>query len=180
VVVRPTAIYGPGDERLLKLFRLVAKGRFVMFGSGEVFFHMIHVDDLVRGLRLAATAPDDTVLGEIFILGGGEYTTLNDLVARIARVTGGSEPRAHLPVRPLLALGSFMERMLKPLGIAPPLFRRRVNWFVKNRAFSIDKAERVMGFQPQIRLDSGLRQTVRWYRSQGLLPEARPTPAIQH
>jgi nucleoside-diphosphate-sugar epimerase len=69
--VRPTAIYGPGDDRLLKLFRLIAKGRFVMFGSGEVFFHMIHVDDLVRGLRLAATAPEEAVLGQVFILGRG-------------------------------------------------------------------------------------------------------------
>lgn len=180
VVVRPTAIYGPGDQRLLKLFRLVAKRRFVMFGSGEAYFHMIHVDDLVRGLRLAATAPDDAVLGEVFILGGGEYTTLNDLVARIARVTGGAEPRVHLPVRPLLALGTFTEKLLKPLHIAPPIFRRRVNWFVKNRAFSIEKAARVMGFQPEIGLDRGLRQTVRWYRAHGLLPEARPTPAIQH
>jgi nucleoside-diphosphate-sugar epimerase len=180
VVVRPTSIYGPGDDRLLKLFRLVAKGRFVMFGSGEVFFHMIHVDDLVRGLRLAATAPEEAVLGEVFILGGGEYTTLNDLVSRIARATGGSEPRLHLPVKPLLAVGSVVERLFRPLRIEPPIFRRRVNWFVKNRAFSIEKAARVLGFHPEIALDRGLRQTVRWYRSRGLLPAAVPvTPALQ-
>ncbi len=178
VVVRPTAIYGPGDDRLLKLFRLIAKGRFVMFGSGEVFFHMIHVNDLVRGLRLAATAPDEAVLGEVFILGGVEYTTLNDLASRIARVTGGSEPRFHLPVTPLLVLGSLVEKIFRPLGIEPPIHRRRVNWFVKNRAFSIDKAERVMGFHPEIALDRGLRQTVRWYRTHGLLPAPAPaTPA---
>jgi len=180
VVVRPTSIYGPGDDRLLKLFRLVAKGRFVMFGSGDVFFHMIHVNDLVRGLRLAATAPEEAVLGEVFILGGGEVTTLNDLVSRIARVTGGPEPRLHLPVKPLLAMGSGVEKLFRPFRIEPPIFRRRVNWFVKNRAFSIEKAEHVMGFHPQIGLDAGLRQTVRWYRSHGLLPTpAQPTPATQ-
>jgi nucleoside-diphosphate-sugar epimerase len=181
VVIRPTAIYGPGDHRLLKLFRLIAKRRFVMFGTGEVFFHMIHVDDLVRGLRQAAAAPDHTVLGEIFILGGGEYTTLNDLVARIARVTGGAESRAHLPIKPLLALGSAVEKICKPFPIEPPVFRRRVNWFVKNRAFSIDKAGRMMGFHPQVGLDTGLRQTVRWYRSHGLLPSpVHTTPVIEH
>jgi dihydroflavonol-4-reductase len=179
VVVRPTAIYGPGDERLLKLFRLVSAGRFVMFGSGEVHFHMIHVDDLVRGLRQAAEAPAQDVLGEVFILGGGEYCTLNDLVARVARVTGGSEPRLRLPVWPLLALGSFMEALFRPFGIEPPIFRRRANWFVKNRGFSIEKAQRVLGFQPQVPLDAGLRQTVRWYRSQGMLPaRVVPTPAV--
>jgi len=114
----------------------------------------------------------------VFILGGGEYTTLNELASRIARVTGGSEPRFHLPVTPLLALGSMVEKIFQPLGVEPPIHRRRVNWFVKNRAFSIDKAERVMGFHPEIALDRGLRQTVRWYRSHGLLPAPAPvTPA---
>lgn len=179
VVVRPTSIYGPGDERLLKLFRLVARGRFVMFGSGEVCFHMIHVDDLVRGLRLAAEAPAADVLGQVFILGGGEYCTLNELVARVAQATGGWEPRLRLPVWPLLALGSVMEALCKPLRIEPPIFRRRANWFVKNRGFSIEKAERVLGFHPEVSLDAGLRRTVRWYRAHDLLPaRALPTPAI--
>ena len=179
VVIRPTAIYGPGDERLLKLFRLVAKGRFVMFGSGEVNFHMVHVADLVRGMRLAAEAPAEAVHGEIFIVGGDQYCTLNELVARIARITGGSEPRVHLPVGPLLAAGAVIEALLKPLRIEPPIFRRRVNWFLKNRAFSIEKAERVLGFRPEISLDAGLRQTVRWYRAHGFLPAAVvPTPVV--
>jgi dihydroflavonol-4-reductase len=170
VVIRPTPIYGPGDLRLLKLFRMVARGRFVMFGSGEVCFHMVHVDDLVRGIRLAAEAPDRDVLGEVFIVGGEEYCTINELVARIARETGGSEPRLRLPVAPVLALGSVVEALLKPLRIEPPLFRRRVNWFIKNRAFSIEKARRVLGYQPRVGLDAGLRQTVAWYRAEGLLP----------
>jgi nucleoside-diphosphate-sugar epimerase len=151
-----------------------------MFGSGEVFFHMIHVDDLVRGLRQAAAAPAEAVLGEVFILGGGEYTTLNDLVARIARVTGGSEPRMRLPVEPLLALGSFIEKLFRPLRIEPPLFRRRVNWFVKNRAFSIEKAVHRLGFHPEVSLDTGLRQTVGWYRAHGLLPAgAQAGPSVR-
>jgi nucleoside-diphosphate-sugar epimerase len=81
-------------------------------------------------------------------------------------------------VTPLLALGSLVEKIFRPLGLEPPLHRRRVNWFVKNRAFSIEKAERLMGFHPEIGLDRGLRQTVRWYRTHGLLPApASATPA---
>ena len=50
VVARPIGIYGPGDTRFLKMFRGIARGRFPMLGSGEVFYHLTYIDDLVRGL----------------------------------------------------------------------------------------------------------------------------------
>jgi nucleoside-diphosphate-sugar epimerase len=46
VILRPTAVYGPRDERLLKLFRSVQKGRFPLFGRGDGRRHMIYVTDL--------------------------------------------------------------------------------------------------------------------------------------
>ena len=54
-VARPTAIYGPGDTRLLKMFRLIAQQRFPLLGGGENYYHTVHVKDLVRGLRLLGT-----------------------------------------------------------------------------------------------------------------------------
>ena len=54
-VARPTAIYGPGDTRLLKMFRLIARQRFPLLGGGENYYHTVHVKDLVRGLRLLGT-----------------------------------------------------------------------------------------------------------------------------
>lgn len=53
-VVRPSSIYGPGDLRMLKLFRTVYNGSFRMFGSGDVFFHMVYIDDLIDGMLLCA------------------------------------------------------------------------------------------------------------------------------
>ena len=52
-IVRPTGIYGPGDRRLLKLFRGVARRRFVILGDGEIYYHLTYIDDLVEGFRLA-------------------------------------------------------------------------------------------------------------------------------
>ena len=50
VIARPTGIYGPGDKRLLKLFRGVARRRFVVLGNGRIFYHLTYIDDLVEGL----------------------------------------------------------------------------------------------------------------------------------
>ncbi|MEO8200884.1 MAG: NAD-dependent epimerase/dehydratase family protein [Gemmatimonadota bacterium] len=175
-VARPTSIYGPGDMRLLKLFRMVAKERFIMIGRGEVFLHLVHVEDLVRGLRILAAHP--AALGEIFTIGGEEYRTLNDIVSVIAQETGVDRPRWRVPARPIQLLGSLCERICIPLGITPPIYRRRVDFFTKSRAFNIDKAKTRLGYQPLIDLRSGIRETIEWYRKNGLLPEtAGPTMA---
>ncbi|MBI4477657.1 MAG: NAD-dependent epimerase/dehydratase family protein, partial [Acidobacteria bacterium] len=65
-IVRPSGIYGPGDRRLLKLFRGVARRRFVTLGSGEIFYHLTYIDDLVEGFRLCAETPG--AAGRTYIL----------------------------------------------------------------------------------------------------------------
>lgn len=166
-VARPAAIYGPGDLRLLKLFQMISKRRFVMLGSGKVCLHMVHVDDLVRGFRLLADRPE--AVGEVFILGGEEFRPLNDIVKLVADAVDAPPPRLNVPVWPFYALGAVMEKVCVPLGIEPPIYRRRVAFFTKNRAFTIARARTVLGYQPEIDLKSGIRGTADWYRSNGLL-----------
>jgi dihydroflavonol-4-reductase len=170
-VARPTSIYGPGDMRLLKLFDLIVRRRFVFLGRGDVFYHMIYVDDLVRGIRMLAENP--RAVGEVFILGGGEVTTLKELVGLIAEEARVPEPRLYLPAWPIQALGSVVERICVPLGLEPPIYRRRVDFFTKSRSFSIDKARSLLGYDPQVTLKEGIRLSIEWYREHGhLLKEA--------
>ncbi|MGZ8273804.1 MAG: NAD-dependent epimerase/dehydratase family protein [Burkholderiaceae bacterium] len=166
-VIRPAAIYGPGDLRMLKLFRAIARRRFAMIGRGEVFLHMVHVDDLVRGLRLAAERPE--AIGEAFIIAGSQYVTLNELSERIAGIWNVPPPRLHLPVWPFYLAGALCEAVCVPLRIEPPIFRRRVSFFTKSRGFSIGKARRLLGYEPQVDLQAGLQQTAAWYRQQGFV-----------
>lgn len=166
-VARPATIYGPGDMRMLKLFRMIARRRFVMLGSGEACLHMVHVDDLVHGLHLLAAEP--AAIGEAFILAGPEYLPLNTIVALIAQAVGVPAPRLHLPVAPFWLAGAITEAVCVPLRIEPPIYRRRVAFFTKNRAFTIEKARRLLGWEPQIDTETGIRQTAAWYRDEGLL-----------
>src|SRR4029078_1782131 len=79
VVVRPGAIYGPGETRLLKLFRAIARGRYAVVGSGRPHYHLVYVEDLLDGYELALThaaAP-----GEAFIVAGPRSVS-QDAVAR--------------------------------------------------------------------------------------------------
>ena len=164
-IVRPTGIYGPGDRRLLKLFRGVAVQRFPMLGSGAIYYHLTHIDDLVDGLRLCAEHP--AAANRTYILAGGEVTTLNELVRRIAEVAGVKPPRVHLPVWPFWAAGALCEAVCVPLGIEPPIFRRRVDFYTKSRAFDIARARAEIGFAPSVGLRDGIARTLAWYRQHG-------------
>lgn len=167
VIARPSGIYGPGDRRLLKLFRGVARRRFVTLGSGEIFYHLTYVEDLAEGFRLCGETP--AAAGRTYILAGGEVTSLNELVRNIAASAGVRPPSLHVPVWPVWLAGAACEAVCVPLGIEPPLYRRRVDFFTKSRAFDISRARAELGYAPRVGLDEGIRRTLAWYRRQGWL-----------
>jgi nucleoside-diphosphate-sugar epimerase len=167
VVFRPCGIYGPGDLRFLKLLRAIKKGFFLMIGSGEVYYHMIYIDDLIEGILLCGTKKE--AIGNVYILGGENYVTLNRFIEIIADVLDVNPPRFHIPFAPVYYASILCEFICKPLGINPPLYRRRVDFFRKNRAFDIAKAKLELGFQPKVDLKTGLIKTARWYQREGLL-----------
>ena len=166
-VVRPVGIYGPGDTRFLKLFRSIARGRFRMIGSGRTLYHLTYVDDLIDGILRAARSPK--AIGEVFTIAGPRYTTLTELVNLIADVLASPHPRGRIPFAPVYATAVVCESVCRIVGVSPPLYPRRVEFFSKDRAFDTSKARRVLGFVPQVDLESGLRRTAEWYRAQHLL-----------
>jgi nucleoside-diphosphate-sugar epimerase len=166
-VFRPTPIYGPGDLRFLKLFKAIYRDRFWMIGSGDVFYHLTYIDDLIDGVLLCGT--DDRAVGSIYIIGGNEYVTLNTLVRLIAQALAVRPPDRRIPLWPIYSLGYACELMCRPFGIDPPLYRRRVDFFRKSRAFDISKAKTELGFEPKTDLKTGIGLTAEWYQKEGLL-----------
>jgi nucleoside-diphosphate-sugar epimerase len=167
-VVRPVGIYGPGDRRFLKLFKSVQSGWFVMIGNGRTLYHMTYIDDLVQGFVLVGDSP--TALNEVFTIGGPEYTTIEELVRMVAGALGVEPPRWRIPFLPVYAAAWTCEMLCRPLGISPPLYRRRVEFFHLDRAFDISKARRLLGYDPKWSLSAGLTATAEAYRTAGWLP----------
>lgn len=167
-IARISETYGPGDFRLLKLFRAVDRGRFIMLGPGTNQRQLIHVDDLVDALIALSLHP--SAGGETFVLAGERVLTTRELVASVASALGRPAPRRALPMWPFVAAATVMEGVLRPLGIQPPLHRRRLDFFRKSFVFSTAKKRALLDLRPPIDLDTGIADTARWYRQQGLLP----------
>jgi len=166
-VVRPGAIYGPGETRFLKLFRAIARGRYAIVGTGLTFYHPVYIDDLVAGFLLALGRPE--AVGQAFLLCGPSYVTQRDLAALVARHTGGQVLPFRIPALPIQWAGDLVEAVCVPLGLEPPLHRRRVDFWTKSRAFTIEKARRLLGYAPKVDLDEGIARTAASYREAGWL-----------
>lgn len=166
-VVRPGAIYGPGETRLLKLFKAIARGRYAIVGSGRAFYHLVYIDDLVQGFLLALDRQE--AAGQSFIIAGPACVSQSDLATLIARHTGGRLWPFRIPARPIRWAAAACEALCVPFGIDPPLHRRRVDFWVKSRAFRITKARRMLGYEPHVGVDEGISRTAAWYREAGWL-----------
>lgn len=165
-VIRPAAIYGAGDRRLLKLFKM-AKLRFCpLFGGGQGLYHLIHVEDLTDIIITAAVNPQ--ALGEVYIAGDPQPIKLRELLKLIAIELGNGGIRfVRLPVWPLFFAAGLCESLCKPFGLEPVLYRRRVAFFTKDRAFKTEKLREHLGYQYSYSGENGLRETARWYREKG-------------
>ncbi|MGG5889825.1 NAD-dependent epimerase/dehydratase family protein [Falsiroseomonas sp. HC035] len=174
--IRPAMVYGPGDMRMLKLFRTILAGRFVMIGSGRVWTHLGHVEDNVDAMLLAAVAPAASVHGEAFNIASDEPMQLAPLVELIAREGGVKPPQLRVPVAPVWTAGLAVELLCRPFGWRPPLSRRRVGFFTHDRAFDLSKARHLLGYRSRWPHAEGVRDTIAAYRAQGLVAAA-PAPA---
>ena len=163
IVIRPCGIYGPGDMRLLKIFKMIARRKFLFFGNGRALYHMIYVDDLVDAFILSAK--NENISGEVFIIGDEKFITLNELAKMIAREFNAPVPKIHLPYKPFELAAICLEFIYRILKIKkdPPIYRRRMAFFKKSRAFSIEKAKKMLGFAPKTDLATGIHLTAQWY-----------------
>ena len=166
-VVRPVGIYGPGDTRFLKIFKFINNGKFRMIGDGNVLYHLTYVEDLVEGFRLAGEKEEAN--NEIFTIGGNGYLTLSELVEKIAKILNKPASKKSIPVWPVWIAGALCELICKPFGISPPIYRRRIDFFIKDRAFDITKAKTILGYNPTTTLEEGLAKTAAWYKEKKLI-----------
>jgi nucleoside-diphosphate-sugar epimerase len=166
-IIRPTMIWGPGDRRIFKLFKGVARRVLPVVGDGTTRFHWILVHDLARAFVLAAENP--STRGEAYLIGGRRIVTLRHTMQTIAQTYGVKLLPFRVPALPIQLAGSVVEALCRPFGIEPPLHRRRCDFFIKTRAFNCSKAVRELGFTTTYDFEDECAYVAKWYRDNGWL-----------
>lgn len=171
-VIRPAAIYGPGDRRLLKVFKLASFKFSPILGYGKCLYHLVHVEDLVDIIIEAAN--NTAALGQVFIAGAEQPVSLVEMMQVVCDVLRKKLRVLRIPAWPFFLVADLCELVCKPkvsklIGLKPFIYRRRVAFFTKDRSFDTSKVRRLLGYKHKYTNSEGLKQTARWYLEHGWL-----------
>ncbi len=169
-VVRPPAVYGPGDRDVLQFLSLLKKGVLVAVDAvGKQRLSLVHVDDLVRGLVMAAESPAG--VGELYYITSPKGYSWAELSSVAAQVLGVRKIRTLSLPKPLMRFfGSIAGGVSRITGQPGFLTPDKVNEMIQDYwVCSPEKASRELGFTAAISLEEGMRTTIAWYKKQGWL-----------
>ena len=164
-IIRPPAVYGPGDKETLELFKMARRGFVALPPGGH--FSVIHVEDLCR-LILTVIDEPDTISETYEPDDGSERGWQHRHFARsLSRIFGKRATTVAMP-RMLLHGLSRLDRLLRRGGAK--LTPDRVNYFCHpDWVVTAERRPPPALWQPQIRTSAGLRETADWYQSRGWL-----------
>lgn len=170
-IVRPGDVYGPGSRpwTLLPL-EMIRKRRFVLPPRGNGIFSPVYIEDVVDGILLAAT--HDAGVGQVFTIGGGVGVTCKEFFGHYYRMLGTPGPPT-LPTGLAIAGTAVLARGARLAGIDTEVNPTAIRYFLRTGTYSIEKARRLLGYDPRIGLEQGMARTESWLRGQGLLPAVR-------
>ena len=158
-IIRPKSFIGP--ERLgvfALLYDWANDGRgFPMIGSGNNRYQLLDVEDLSQACWLCSTLPEATV-NDTFNIGAGEYTTMKQDWQAVLDHAGHGKQVKGFPAAPVI----WALRILDKLGLSP-LYKWVYETAATDSFVSIEKAQRVLGYQPQHSNQDALIRNFKWY-----------------
>lgn len=167
-IIRPPVVYGPRDDDFLGVFKCIKFGIKPLIGNQEKIVNLINVNDLVRGIVLAAEHPNAE--NEIFFMANQKGYSWIEVEDAIARVMDKRALTIHFPEFALDVVANLSEQVANIFKNATIINRDKAVE-MKQSYWLVDcsKAKRKLGFVPEIPLEQGLEETYHWYRLQGWL-----------
>lgn len=158
-------VYGPGDKRdMLKLTRMAKKGLFPKVGNKAKLTPLIHVEDAVEGI-LAAVEKGKP--GEVYLITNPQSEKFDNIRKIIQESLGIKNTALYIPEWLALATALFAEKTFAFFGKTPPVSKKNIESTLADRVFSIEKAQKELGFNPNVNPYDGIKETVDWYKKKG-------------
>lgn len=162
-IIRPTAVYGPGEKDLFVLFKTLSKGLDAYIGTGPQRLSFVYVKDLVAA-TMAALVENQKEITVYNISDGNAYDRYA-LADRFREISGRSIFRTHLPMFLVRAMAGLMDMLYAFSSATPVLNTEKLKELTApNWICSIDAAKNNLHYRPQYDLRQGLTETLRWYK----------------
>jgi nucleoside-diphosphate-sugar epimerase len=166
VILRPGFVYGPRDRTVLpQLVENLRQRRVRWLGGGKGALNTIYVGNLVDAIFLALEKPN--AVGQVYNLGDGEPVSKRRFIETLVQGLGlPKPPPLSVPIWTARIVAGFMEKWArwKNSPTPPLLTRARLKFLGLNLDFSIEKAQRELGYRPRFTFDQGMKETLAWCR----------------
>ena len=162
-ILRLPVVYGPRDRgNVRRLIDAIAKGRFVIPGSGANIKTMVAVENVAHAaMRVAA---DMRAAGKIFIVTDECPSTLAEIVEVISSCLKVKRPPRRVPLSVLKSVASLADRLRRMTGLDLPITSDQVAKLAANTRYSGEKIRRELQLQFPVRLEEGISAAVAGYR----------------
>jgi len=156
-IIRSGVIWGPGDATFVpRMAALLRKRAFPLIGGGRNLIGLSHVENLARGLILAAGSP--AAAGQVYHLTDGEEITARQAIEAIANACGAPPSRVSLPFWAVYGAAALVEgaARLARRTTPPPVTRYAVRLMACDCRYDIGKARRELGYRPTVTFRDGV------------------------
>jgi nucleoside-diphosphate-sugar epimerase len=167
IIVRPRGIFGPGDTTILpRLIQANEQGGIPLIRGGQALLDMTYVDNVAEGLLQAALA-SNSALGMAYNLTNGEPVRLIDAIQQLFELLEKPLRIRPIPYPAASLLGGCLELSSHITGKEPRLTRSTVGLLSFSQTLDIRRAKELLGYQPSVPMEEGLRRFSLWWREEG-------------
>jgi nucleoside-diphosphate-sugar epimerase len=169
-IIRPGDVYGPASRPWVILpLEMIAAGKFLLPARGRGMFSPVYIDDLVRGIALAAGSAVGS--GQIYNIGGGPPVTCEEFFGYHARMLGGVSLR-KVSTSTAVLLAETGRRLVHLFGGQTELGRGAIDMLSRSCGYSIEKARQQLAYAPEVTLEEGMRRTEAWALEAGFVAKS--------
>ena len=159
VILRPKAIFGPGDRALLpRIVQAARADRLRQIGDGQNLVDLTYVENVADAVLLALRSPAAT--GGTYTITNDEHIRLWDLIRTVLRRLSIPADLRAVPLPAALAAATLMELSGYIRGREPMLTRYSTAILGRTQTYDISRARRDLGYQPRISVAEGVERTL--------------------
>ncbi|MDD3220925.1 MAG: NAD(P)-dependent oxidoreductase [Lachnospiraceae bacterium] len=167
-IIRPDFVYGPGDTRRVRMYRLIRKRKFILTTSGKSFLHPTYIDDVVHGFLCCIE--NENAHNQTFNIAAETDVTSGEYLKTIAKHTGVKLIHINIGIVLSRLFAGIVDALSKILlhkeGFVS---RNKIDFLAMDHSSDIEKAQKYLGYRPQYDCDKGLEITMNWCKENALL-----------
>ena len=167
-ILRPPAVYGPREDQIFTLFKMMNKGIAPIVGDGEhPRLSIVYVHDLIQAIMKAA---DQTKSGvNTYFISGESVANWNEIKDIVTTVLNRNVRPIKIPPNWVKKIAGAIETSASFFGSYPVINREKANEMILEWTCSHQKAVDELGYQPEYSLEEGISRTLRWYKKHNWL-----------